>query len=294
MSSASTTTALTAPASATSGSSVALTATVTSSAGAPGGSVTFYNGATSLGSGTLNAGGVGTLSTTALPVGTDTVTATYAAAGNFAASTSPPVSLTVTAAPVKPPATYALAANPTSLTVQEGQTATTTLTITPAGGYSGTIAWSCSNLPANASCAFAQNQVTLSGNDQVVSVALNIATTQQAEKREPQSALNPTLFALAFWWPGGLTGLAIFTRNRILHKRQGSWQLCLLLVCVCAFAVGLSGCGSSTSMGSGSGTTTPPSTPTPPTTAQVTVTATGTSGTAVSTQTVSLTLTMTQ
>ena len=294
VSSASTTTALTAPASATSGSSVALTATVTSPAGAPGGSVTFYNGSTSLGSGTLNASGIAALSTTTLPVGTDAVTATYAAAGNFAASTSPPATLTVTAAPVKPPATYTLGASPTSLTVQVGQTASTTLTVTPTGGYSGTIAWSCSNLPANASCAFAQNQVTLSGNDQIVSVALNIATTQQAENHAPQSPLNPTLFALAFWWPGGLTGLALFLRKRILHQKQSSWQLCLLLVCVCAFAAGLSGCGSSSGMGSSGGTSTPPSTPAPPTTAQVTVTATGTSGTAVSTQTVILTLTMTQ
>ncbi len=75
-------------------------------------------------------------------------------------------------------------------------------------------------MPANVSCAFAQNQVTLSGNDQVVTVALKIATTQQAENRAPQSPLNPTLFALAFWWPGGLTGLAIFMRKRILHKKQ--------------------------------------------------------------------------
>jgi hypothetical protein len=127
-----------------------------------------------------------------------------------------------------------------------------------------------------------------------VSVVLNITTTQQAENHAPQSQLNPTLFALAFWWPGGLTGLAIFIRKRILHKRRSSWQLCLLLVCVCAFAAGLSGCGSSSGMGSSGGTSTPPSTPTPPTTAQVTVTATGTAGTAVSTQTLSLTLTMTQ
>ena len=298
VSSASTTTTLSAPASATSGSSVTLTATVASPAGAPGGSVAFYNGTTALGTGTLNSSGVATLSTTTLPVGNDSVTAAYAATGDFAASTSAPVTLAVTAAPVAPPASYTVAANPTSLTVQEGQTATTTLTFTPAGGYSGTIALSCSNLPTNASCAFAPNQVTLSGNDQSVSVALNITTTQLAEKHAPQSPLNPTLFALAFWWPGALTGLAIFLRKRILQKRQSSWQLCLLLVCVWAFAAGLSGlsgCGSSGGMGGSSGTSTPPSTPAPaPTTSQITVVATGTSGTTVSTQTVSLTLTMTQ
>jgi predicted secreted protein len=100
---------------------------------------------------------VATLSTTALPAGTDTVTATYAAAANFAASTSAPVTLTVSATPVAPPASYTLAANPTSITVQQGQTATTTLTFTPTGDYSGTIALSCSNLPTNASRAFAPN-----------------------------------------------------------------------------------------------------------------------------------------
>jgi hypothetical protein len=296
VSSASTTTTLSAPASATSGSSVALTATVVSPGGAPLGSVAFYNGTTALGTATLNSSGVATLSTTTLPVGNDSVTAAYGATSDFAASTSPPVTLAITAAPVAPPASYTVAANPTSITVQEGQSATTTLTFTPTGGYSGTIALSCSNLPTNASCAFAPNQVTLSGNNQGASVALNITTTQVAEKHAPQSPLHPALFALAFWWPGGLTGLAIFLRKRIVHKRQSPWQLCLLLVCVWAFAAGLSGCGSSSGMGSSSsGTSTTPSTPAPaPTTSQITVVATGTSGTAVSTQTVSLTLTMTQ
>jgi hypothetical protein len=295
VSSALTTTTLTAPASATSGSSVSLTATVASAGGAPGGSVAFRNGMTALGTGTLNSSGVAMLSTTMLPVGNDSVTAAYGAAGNFAGSNSAPVTLTITAAPVAPPATYAMTANPTSLTVQEGQTATTTLTFTPTGGYNGTIVLSCSSLPANASCVFAPNQVKLSGNDQSVSVALTITTTQLAEKHAPQSPFNPTLFALAFWWPGALTGLAIFRRKRILQKRQSSWQLCLLLVCAWAFAAGLSGCGFSSGMGSSSGTSTTPSTPTPaPTTSQVTVVANGTSATVVSTQTVTLTLNMTE
>jgi len=299
VSSASTTTTLSAPATATSGSSVTLTATVASRGGAPGGSVAFYNGTTALalGRGTLNSSGVATLSTTTLPVGDDSVTAAYGAAGNFAGSNSAPVTLTVTAAPVVPPATYAMTANPTSLTVQEGQTATTTLTFTPTGGYRGTVALSCSSLPTNASCVFAQNQVTLNGNGQSVSLGLNITTTQVADRHAPQSPFNPTLFALAFWWPGGLTELAIFIRERILHKKRSSWHLCLLLVCAWGFAAGLSGCGSSSGMGSSSGTSTPPSTPAPApaqSTSQITVVATGTSGTVVSTQTVTLSLEMTQ
>jgi hypothetical protein len=255
---------------------------VASTAGTPGGTVTFSSGSTALGTGTLNSSGVATLTTTTLPVGTDTVTATYAAAGNFAASTSAPVTITVTAAPVTPVGSYTVSANPASLTVAMGQTATTTLTFTPTGGYSGTIALSCSNLPTYASCAFASKQLTLDGNNQSVNVGLTINTTaQQASKHAPQSPLNPALFALVFWWPGGLTGLAVFLRRRTLEKERRSWRLCLLLVSTCALAAGLSSCGTS---GSVNGATT----------SQVMVVATGTSGSAVSTQTVALTLNLAQ
>jgi hypothetical protein len=221
---AATTTTLTAPASAAYGASETLSATVASTAGTPGGIVTFSSGSTTLGTGTLNSNGVATLSTTTLPMGSDTVTATYAATGNFAASTSAPMTLTVTAAPVAPVGGYTVSANPTSLTVAAGQTATTTLTFTPTGGYSGTIALSCSNLPTNASCAFAAKQVTLTGNNQSVNLGLTINTTAQ----QASSRLNPALFALVFWWPGGLTGLAVFLRRRIQVKTQPSWHLYLL------------------------------------------------------------------
>ncbi len=280
---AATTTTLTAPASATSGASETLTATVVSTAGTPGGTVTFSSGATSLGAGTLNSSGVATLATTTLPVGTDSVTATYAAAGNFAASTSAPATIAV--APVTPVGSYTVSANPTSLTVALGQTATTTLTFTPTGGYKDTITLSCSNLPAYASCVFAAKQVALTGNNQSVNVGLTINTSAQtAGKHAPQSSVNAALFALAFWWPGGLTGLAVFLRRRTLVRARPSWRLGLLLVSTCALAAGLSSCGTSGSTSGGGGATA----------AQVMVVATGSSGAAVSTQTVALTLSTAQ
>ena len=212
---ASTTTTLSAPASAAAGASVTLTATVASTVGVPAGSVTFFSGSTSLGVGSLNGSGVATLATTALPAGTDTATATYAAAGNFAGSTSSPVTLTITAASGGSAPAYTVTANPASLTISSGSTGSTTLTITPTGGYKGTIALSCASLPTNATCAFAQNPVALSGNNQSVTVGLQINTTaQQAAGKSPHGTLNPTLLALAFWWPGGLTGLAVFLRKR--------------------------------------------------------------------------------
>ena len=93
-----TTTTLTAPASSTYGTSVTLTATVTSTGGTPSGSVTFLSGTTVLGTGTLNGSGVATLNTTAIPGGTDSLTATYPATGNFGTSTSSASSITVSQA----------------------------------------------------------------------------------------------------------------------------------------------------------------------------------------------------
>jgi large repetitive protein len=66
-----------------------LTATVTATgAGAPTGSVTFLDGATTLGTGTLNANGQATLTTATFVAGKHTLTAMYAGDANYGPSTS--------------------------------------------------------------------------------------------------------------------------------------------------------------------------------------------------------------
>ena len=71
------------------GGSVTLTDTLAAVDGTyPTGSVTFYNGMTALGTGTISASGIASLSTTALPVGSDTITATYGGDTNFSNATS--------------------------------------------------------------------------------------------------------------------------------------------------------------------------------------------------------------
>jgi hypothetical protein len=64
------------------------TATVTGPGGTPAGTVSFYNGTTSIGNSNLNSGAVATLTTSALPVGTDAITATYSGDTDLAPSTS--------------------------------------------------------------------------------------------------------------------------------------------------------------------------------------------------------------
>ena len=73
---------------------VTFTATVSSSAGTPDGSVGFYDGTTLLGSGAL-ALGVAPYPTSSLTVGTHSITATYSGDSNFLALTSAAVTETV-------------------------------------------------------------------------------------------------------------------------------------------------------------------------------------------------------
>lgn len=124
-----TTTALNVAGTATYGSSVTLTATVTPASGntVPTGSVTFQAGQSALGSATLNSVGVATLTTAALPVGTDAVVANYAGDSNDQPSTSASATVTVSAAtPV-----VAMQANPGSSTY--GSPVTFSATVKGAG-----------------------------------------------------------------------------------------------------------------------------------------------------------------
>src|SRR5262249_37572427 len=90
------------------------------------GTVNFFNGATQIGTGTVNASGVATFSTTSLPVGSLTLTGAYSGNAAFAASTSAPFTQTVNVAPT----TTTLTASPSPATF--GQSVTMTATITPA------------------------------------------------------------------------------------------------------------------------------------------------------------------
>ena len=123
----STSTALVASATSISqGSPVTLTATVQPASGSttPTGSITFYNGQTSLGTATLS-GGVATLTTSALPAGNNFLTAAYAGSSTFNASSSSSVDVTVNTSAVN--TTTTLSASATSVTQNSPVTLTATV-----------------------------------------------------------------------------------------------------------------------------------------------------------------------
>ncbi len=94
------------------GQSLTFAATVTGAVGTPTGSVTFDDGSTVLGAGTLNASGVATFTTGQLAVGQHAITAVYGGGADFAASTSPVLDQTVSQASTT--TTLSSSANPSA------------------------------------------------------------------------------------------------------------------------------------------------------------------------------------
>ncbi len=116
----------------TTGQSVTFTATVApqSGSGTPTGTVTFKDGANSIGTANL-ASGIATLMTAALASGSHSITASYGGDTNFAASVSSAVTVTVSA-PAKTATTTTVMPSATQLTT--GQTLTLNITVAPGSG----------------------------------------------------------------------------------------------------------------------------------------------------------------
>jgi predicted small lipoprotein YifL len=112
------------------GASVTFTATVTSSGGIPTGTVTFMDGATTLGTGPLSGGTPNTAiyTTSALGGGLHSITAIYNGSTSYASSQSSPVSHTITNTPTTTTITSSLNPSPS------GSSVTFTATVTPTSG----------------------------------------------------------------------------------------------------------------------------------------------------------------
>ena len=77
-----------------------------------------------------------------------------------APATSPATSVSITAP------TYNVVTSPASLTIAQGSTGSTTITVTPVGSYNGTVTLGCSGLPANSTCTFSPATLSFTGSGQ--------------------------------------------------------------------------------------------------------------------------------
>ena len=234
-------------------SAVTYTSTVTSAGtGAPGlptGSVKFYDGTTLLGSGTLSAGGTATLTTTATAAGSRNITAQYSGDVNFVPTVSPTLVQVVNAPPG-----YALSANPTTQTVTAGSSATYTVTLTPHGGYNGTVTFGCvAPLPAGVTCAY--NPATLTPtNGNAITTTLTVTTTAatSAVLKAP-AGMGTHSDGLNLW--AGLSSVGLFglVVGGEWKKRNRSRMMIMFALLALLLIGGLVGCGGSSSSGGGGG-----------------------------------------
>ncbi|HLJ94968.1 MAG TPA: Ig-like domain repeat protein [Gemmataceae bacterium] len=117
------------------GQPVVLTATVSAvspATGTPTGMVTFMDGTTTLGTGTLNASGVATFTSSGLSVGSHTITAMYGGDSTFSSSTS--TGLTQMVNPARTTTVVTSSLNPST----SGQAITFTATVSPTAPGAGT------------------------------------------------------------------------------------------------------------------------------------------------------------
>jgi hypothetical protein len=198
------------------GAAVTFTAAVSGAGAVPTGTVTFYNGTVSMGTGTLS-NGVATLKTSFSTTGTFTITAVYGGDTSFTGSTSQPLAETITSPG------FTTTVNPTNLPIEFAGIGTVTVTVTPQGGFTGPVNFSCGTLPKFFSCTFAPSSITLNASGAPVSSTLTINS----------AAVPATAMAAAFWLPAFAALLAFGRRKR---------RLAFFCICFACIAV-MGGCG---------------------------------------------------
>ncbi len=161
-----------------------------------------------------------------------------------------------------------LSGTSTASTIQSGQPATYNLSVAGAAGFSGTITFSCGNLPQYASCAF--SPASLKPTPGASSNVTVIISTQQTNT----SANTTRISVAALGFVALLSLMPVIVRGRYFQvSRRSSNLILLLVVAVFGTLAVLSGCGSSSAPNSDH----PPATSTPP--GSYTISVVATSGT---------------
>ncbi len=195
------------------------------------GTVTFKSGTTVLGAASI-AAGVATLTTTTLPAGIDSVTASYAGDDNFAPSTSAPVTVAVTLVDF----TVSLA-NPT-VSLEAQHHTTTPLTLTSLNGFTDSIAIAYGKLPTFVTCLPTPTPAPLAANG-ATSISLYLDTDAVlgfARNTTPSAPAHPVL-------PPATLALSLVAGLATLRKGRSRMHLLLLTALAIPLTLALTGCG---------------------------------------------------
>ncbi len=141
-------------------------------------------------------------------------------------------------APPPPPANFTLVVSPGSATIQQGQSATFSVAVTPSAANLGAVTLGCSGLPANSACMFNPSVLGFTNTDQQASV-LTVTTGSAMASLSRTHRIHERLSIT-------LAGLMLILLRRRHRERLRMFSLVLPLLasgCLVCLTLGLSGCG---------------------------------------------------
>jgi hypothetical protein len=200
---------------------VALTATLTGGAGTPGGSVTFFDGETQLGSAATVSGRATSINAVFNTVGAHSLSILYSGDAIFGGGRA---TLTQTVLQPQPAASFTVAAAATTASMTTNTPAIYPLTVTVNGTLGAPIAFACAGLPAGDTCTFTPASVT-------ASTTVTLTVSNGALSRRSPARGSPLAAALV---PGLLLG-GLFAKRRF----KPGMLACLALA---TFAFGSTSC----------------------------------------------------
>ena len=203
---------------------VTLTATISSYATPPTGTVTFYEGTTQLGTGTVTAGS-GTYTLSTLTAGNHSITAAYSGDSSYGPATSGAVLETIL--------DFKLAETGS---VTAGTVTTYNLMVTPLGGvtFPEAVTFSVSGLPQGSTGAF--TPATVAANSAATPAVLQVTSPNLTGMNTSRKPFGGGVLPLAL-------GLMLLPFAGTMRKAAHRWnRLVLLAVIGAALAVGFTGC----------------------------------------------------
>ena len=145
--------------------------------------------------------------------------------------------------PPPPPANFTLAVTPSSATVQQGKSATLSVTITPTAANLGAVILTCTGLPANAACTFTPSllEFTTTGvQSSVLTVTTGAAVATSSRTHRIDGDLSITLAGLT------LVPFLLGLKGRVRATSFFAGGRLITPLCFLCIVAGLSGCGKDT------------------------------------------------
>jgi len=205
------------------------------SATKPSGSVTFEDGSSVLGNAAFSADGSASLNISTLSAGRHTLIAVYAGSTNFSPSTSNTINEVING----PALDFTLAAkNPTSQTINVGQSATYDFTIAPVNGsYPGSVSFSVSGVPSGASYTISPSTLAANAGSQILTLKVDTVSSTNVARNEKDHSrqLSDRMLSLSL-------GLLVLPFAGLGRRRAGAYFWTLVMVGL-VMAIGLAGCG---------------------------------------------------